>query len=92
MNTDTDKTYNGWANYPTWNINLWAFNEEALYEAIRVRVRGGGAIDAYEAYRLMAVTYEMFDLKETPDGVSVEDRDINWEEIANSINESFDLT
>ena len=92
MNTNTDKTYNGWANYATWNINLWAFNEEAFYERIRGRVRGGGAIDGYEAYRLMAVIYETFDLKETPDGVSIEDPNIDWEEIAKSINESFDLT
>lgn len=26
-----DTTYNGWSNYPTWAVNLWLGNEEALY-------------------------------------------------------------
>jgi hypothetical protein len=26
-----DTTYNGWANYPTWCVNLWLANEEPLY-------------------------------------------------------------
>ena len=28
----TDKTYNGWTNYETWNIALWLGNEEHSYK------------------------------------------------------------
>lgn len=29
--------YNGWANYPTWAVNLWLNNEEPLYRELRER-------------------------------------------------------
>ena len=30
-----DQTYNGWKNYPTWNVALWIDNERNLYEESR---------------------------------------------------------
>jgi hypothetical protein len=27
----SEKTYNGWTNYETWNVNLWMGNEEGSY-------------------------------------------------------------
>lgn len=29
--TTTEKTYNGWTNYETWNVKLWIDNEEPSY-------------------------------------------------------------
>lgn len=33
----TDKTYNGWTNYETWNVNLWLDNEEGSYRDCKER-------------------------------------------------------
>ncbi len=33
----TDKTYNGWTNYETWNIALWMDNDEGSYNYNRER-------------------------------------------------------
>lgn len=37
-----DRTYNGWANYPTWAVHLWLSNTEADYRAAQDLARHGG--------------------------------------------------
>ncbi len=33
--TMTDQTYNGWANWETWNVALWVQNDEGFYREAR---------------------------------------------------------
>ena len=35
MSTTELPTYNGWPNYPTWNVALWMDNEQGTYEYAR---------------------------------------------------------
>ncbi len=39
----TDKTYNGWSNYETWNVSLWMGNEEGSQRAAAEQAQ-----DAYD--------------------------------------------
>ena len=38
MSTATDTTFNGWANYETWNASLWIGNDEFLYNTAKACV------------------------------------------------------
>jgi hypothetical protein len=38
----SDQTHNGWANYPTWAVNLWLSNDEHSYRASRGVVDDAG--------------------------------------------------
>lgn len=39
MTTTTLPTYNGWPNYPTWNVALWMDNDESDYHYARELAR-----------------------------------------------------
>lgn len=68
--TLTTKTYNGWANYETWNVSLWLNNDEALY---RVMVAFGQTWGSEPTYRALAEHYLCAFGASTPDGVAWDD-------------------
>jgi hypothetical protein len=68
-----DVTYNGWTNYKTWNVVLWIENDESIQDVIQQN-----DICCYE--ELLEYFYD-YGSKETPDGVSWTDPEINRAEI-----------
>jgi len=79
-----DGTYNGYANYQTWNVCLWISNDESLnefagvcqdYNDFKARLR---EVDACSA-----IAYE------TPDSVSWNDSAVNLAEMKEYWEESF---
>lgn len=65
----TDTTYNGWANYETWNVALWLGNDEGLYHLAR-----GYRHHGYKS--LSHVLVELYGPK-TPDGVNWQDSELD---------------
>lgn len=70
----TDNTYNGWANYETWNVSLWLNNDENLYFAMLDAIRNGAR--TYEDVReYMGLTGK------TKDGVAWDDLALDTAEL-----------
>ena len=69
MTTTLEKTYNGYANYETWNVALWLQNDECLYNIARC------CSDYSEFVKEIGVGYS------TPDGVKYSDPKLNIEEL-----------
>ena len=65
----TDTTYNGWANYETWNVALWLQNDYALYKF-------ASRYDDYSKF-VAAIGFG----SETPDGVSFASPKLNYDEL-----------
>jgi hypothetical protein len=70
------ETYNGWANYETWNIALWIQNEEGLYYL---------ALALSDYQELVDVLYEVLGVTETKDGVKFNSPKLNRIELDDMI-------
>lgn len=72
--------YNGWKNWETWNLNLWAMNDEGAYG----KVWSGRPYTAQSAESMGRKLWP----GGTPDMDSVGDLDaVDWQEIADAWNE-----
>jgi len=75
-----DNGYNGYKNYETWNLNLWASNDEATYKTII-------ANQPYTRAKAIILASRLFP-DGTPDMNGIEDFEIiDWNQIIKSWNE-----
>jgi hypothetical protein len=72
----THETYNGWANYETWNVALWIGNDYGLYSIALQCEDYSEFVNAVEGL-----------ISETPDGVSFTSDELNWHELNDLIEE-----
>ena len=81
--TATDTTYNGWANYETWNASLWIQNDEFLYNTAKacVTYRSGLETPWEKFQRCMMDGQIGRHLCKTGDGVAWNDPAIDADEM-----------
>jgi len=80
--TATDTTYNGWANYETWNASLWIGNDEFLYNTAKACVQFAEGETPWEKFqRCMCDGQIGRMLGKTDDGVAWDDAAINADEM-----------
>ena len=68
MTVTLETTYNGYANYETWNVALWINNDESLYHL---------AQECGDYETLVDRLYNDYGVKQTKDGVKFNDPAVN---------------
>jgi len=79
-----DGTYNGYANYQTWNVCLWISNDLFLHNL-------ANRCGSYDQFKYMLrEMFEHHDMRyETPDGVAWNDSGVNLAELQEFWTENF---
>ena len=75
----SDKTYNGWSNYETWNVALWIGNDEGLYHMAKDIARR--CPEDESPYERFAEDMRDLGATETPDGVAYNDSALDNDEL-----------
>ena len=73
-NNVLDTTYNGWANYETWNVALCINNHEGLYNIAREAGDYQSFVESVSEF-----------MTQTPDGVRFDDPAVNVTEINSEV-------
>jgi len=78
----TDTTYNGWANFETWNVALWLQNDYSLYSVVKEWIDDRNLM-GYETSSYETLRHTLTELfgDTTADGVNWNDTKICVEEI-----------
>lgn len=80
--------YNGYANYETWNIVLWMFNDEAKYlKMLKTIGEGKSNGKTMDKHFAATVARTVFDTH-TPDRVRVDDERIDYGQVAAALAEA----
>ena len=79
------QTYNGWANYETWNVTLWIGNDWGLYQLALDVVRDGGAYGNF-----VKILQDNCGATHTPDDVAWDDVNIDGIEVNDFLAELID--
>ena len=76
----TDTTYNGWANYETWNVVLWIGNDEFWY---------GVAKECQNYQEFMNEMIHTCGVEATPDEVDLDDPNLDIDRLNEMFNDDF---
>jgi hypothetical protein len=85
--TATDTTFNGWANYETWNASLHINNEEPMYRLAVGYVEQAKRFGQKVSYDSLIPSLEYNFGKMTPDGVRWMDGRIDTDEMDEMLEE-----
>lgn len=82
-NHASDNTYNGWANYETWNVALWMQNDQFVYNTAKACVEFCGDNETpFEKFQRCMMEGQVGRmLGQTRDGVKWNDPKIDTDEI-----------
>ena len=83
-------TYEGWANYQTWNVSLWINNEQPIYNEARhfMSAYMNRGVVTY-AHFVDDILLEAFG-RVTPDGVSWTDPTLDHDALTSMLKEMVD--